>query len=247
MGKALLVTLPPKIDLSFSESIENTISKCWLKVAGSTRTCNNQSVFMNDNDYREALEAYIRLNANPPDKFSHQPRLYRLCTQLAAGQPHDDDVLHAAAWLHDLGVFIGHRPEDPVALAKWDCVAYAMEKTPVLLDEFGFPNSKIAAVVEAIRTHQPSAEPTSFEGIVLRDADILEQLGAISILRTVSKVGRDTRFVLFSDALRVLRKNTDELSGKMRLDITRRLAHARIEALEAFLAASETERDGTDW
>jgi uncharacterized protein len=247
MGKALLVTFPPKIDFSCSESIENTISKFRLKVAGSTRTCNYQSVFMNNDNYREAIEAYIRLNANPPDKFSHQPRLYRLCTQLASEQPHDDDILHAAAWLHDLGVFIGHRPDDSAALANWDCVAYAMEKTPALLDKFGFPRNKIAAVVEAIRTHQPSAEPTTFEGIVLRDADILEQLGAISILRTVSKVGRDTRFVLFSDALRVLRRNTDELSAKMRLDITRRLAHARIEALKAFLAASEMERGGTDW
>jgi uncharacterized protein len=202
---------------------------------------------MKTNNYRETIEAYIRLNANPPDKFSHQPRLYKLCTRLALGQPHDDDVLHAAAWLHDLGVFIGHRPEDPAKLASWDCVAYAMEKAPDLLDKFGFPRNKVAAVVEAIRTHQPSAEPTTFEGIVLRDADILEQLGAISILRTVSKVGRDTRFVLFSDALRALRKNTDELSDKMGLDITRHLAQSRIEALKAFLASSETERNGTDW
>src|SRR6476646_286610 len=98
---------------------------------------------MSANNHREAIEAYIRLNANPPDKFSHQARLYRLATQLAAGQPHDSDVLHAAAWLHDLGVFIGHRPKDTKALALWDCVAYAMERTPVLLDQFGFPKSKI--------------------------------------------------------------------------------------------------------
>jgi uncharacterized protein len=180
---------------------------------------------MSANNHREAIEAYIRLNANPPDKFSHQARLYRLATQLAADQPHDCDVLHAAAWLHDLGVFIGHRPKDTRELALWDCVAYAMERTPVLLKRFGFPESKIPAVVEAIRTHQPSGDPTTFEGVLLRDADILEQLGAVGILRTVSKVGRDTRFTVFSDALRALRKNTDELSGQMRLDTARDLAH----------------------
>jgi len=202
---------------------------------------------MTANNHREAIEAYIRLNANPADKFSHQARLFRVATQLAAGQPHDSDVLHAAAWLHDLGVFIGHRPNDTRELALWDCVAYAMERTPVLLKRFGFPESKIPAVVEAIRTHQPSGDPTTFEGVLLRDADILEQLGAVGILRTVSKVGRDTRFTVFSDALRALRKNTDELSGQMRLDTARDLAHPRIVAIKAFLDAAEMECNEIEW
>src|SRR5437763_16954277 len=74
---------------------------------------------MNLPAYRQAIANYIRTHANPPDKLSHQPRLYHLAKQLAGGQPFDDDVLYAAAWLHDLGVFIGHRPEDPAELAKW--------------------------------------------------------------------------------------------------------------------------------
>src|SRR5262245_61525827 len=125
--------------------------------------------------YRQALEEYIRTQANPPDKFSHQPRLYRLAVLLAEGQPFDDDVVHAAAWLHDLGVFIGHRPEDLEALATWDHVAYVTRESPGLLRRFGFPTAKIPAVLEAIRTHMPHCEPTAFEGVLLRDADILEQ------------------------------------------------------------------------
>jgi uncharacterized protein len=190
---------------------------------------------------------YIRLNANPPDKFSHQARLYRLSAHLAAGNPHDDDVLFAAAWLHDLGVFVGHRPEEPAALTNWDCVGYAMARTPSLLESFGFPKAKIPVVVEAIRTHQPSFEPTCFEGVVLRDADILEQLGSVAVLRTVSKVGRDTRFVLFSDAMSVLRRNVNELPGKLRLEAARRLAIPKVEALRLFLAAAETEADQIPW
>jgi uncharacterized protein len=202
---------------------------------------------MRQSDYRQQIEQYIRQNAKPEDKLSHQPRLYRLAGQLGAEVEHDDDVLHAAAWLHDLGVFVGHRPEDPKELAAWDCVAYAMEKAPKLLERFGFPKAKILAVVEVIRTHQPSAEPILVEGVVLRDADILEQLGAVSVLRTVSKVGRDTRFVVFSDALRVLRRNVDELPGKLRLDRARQLAAPRIGLLKAFLEAAETEADGIAW
>src|ERR1051326_8766516 len=81
--------------------------------------------------HRQTIADFIRAEANPPDKFSHQPRLYELAKQLAGDQPFDDDVLYAGAWLHDIGVFIGHRPEDPAALAKWDNVAYALKEAPL--------------------------------------------------------------------------------------------------------------------
>src|SRR5260370_40223531 len=103
----------------------------------------------------------IRAEANPPDKFSHQPRLYQLAKQLAQNQPFDDDVLYAAAWLHDIGVFIGHRPEEPAALAKWDNVAYALKEAPGLLQRFGFPKEKIPEVIEVIHTHLPSGRPST--------------------------------------------------------------------------------------
>jgi uncharacterized protein len=196
--------------------------------------------------YREALVDYIRVQAKPPDKFSHQPRLYQLAKRLAENQPYDDEVLFAAAWMHDLGVFIGHRPEDPAALAAWDHITYANRHTPAVLKQFGFPEARIPAVLEAIRTHLPSSTPTSFEGTLLRDADILEQLGAVAILRTVSKVGRDTRFVRYADAVRVLRSNLEQLPALLRLESARRLAGPRIEILKSFLAAVEAEANGNE-
>jgi uncharacterized protein len=201
---------------------------------------------MNANPCRQAIIARIRREANPPDKLSHQARLYELSKRLADAKAFDDDVLFAAAWLHDVGVFIGHRPEDPAMLAKWDNVAYAVQKAPLMLRECGFPCDKIPAVQEAIRTHLPSGKPTTFEGTLLRDADILEQLGAIGILRTVSKVGRDTRFVRFRDALKALQKVTDELPGKLQLDSARALATERLNLLRQFLDAAEQEAVGQD-
>ena len=202
---------------------------------------------MSELQYRQAIADYIRANAKPPDKFSHQPRLYQLAQGLAEDQPFDDDVLYAAVWMHDLGVFIGHRPEDPVKLSAWDHVGYAMKKTPSLLRQFGFPEEKIQAVVEAIRTHLPSGEPASFEGTLMRDADILEQLGAVGILRTVSKVGRDTRFIRFGDALRVLRQNLETLPPQLRLVSARRLVQSRLQVLKTFLEAAEQEAAGADF
>ena len=57
---------------------------------------------------------------------------------IGEGMSYDDDVVFAAVWMHDLGVFIGHRPEDPVALADWDNVAYAIDQTPPLLTDLAF-------------------------------------------------------------------------------------------------------------
>ena len=124
--------------------------------------------------FRAALVAHVRVQARPVDKFSHQPRLYELVRQVAAGLGADDDILFAAVWLHDLGVFVGHRPEEPTALAAWDNVAYACAQVPALLASCSFPAAKIPAVVEAIRTHTPAGNPTTLEGVILRDADILE-------------------------------------------------------------------------
>lgn len=197
-------------------------------------------------DYREAIISYIRTQAKPPDKFSHQARLYQIANRLAEGRPYDDDVLFAAAWMHDLGVFIGHRPEDIAALAAWDHVAYAAREVPKILEQLGFPARKIGAVIEVIRTHLPSAKPLTFEGALLRDADILEQLGAVGALRTVSKVGRDTRFPRFSDALAVLQRNLDQLPGQLQLASARKLAEPRIKSLSDFLAAAESEADGEE-
>jgi uncharacterized protein len=146
--------------------------------------------------------------------------------------------------MHDLGVFIGHRPESLAKLAKWDHVAYASKEVPKLLKRFGFPHEKIPAVLETIRTHLPSAKPTSFEGTLLRDADILEQLGAITVLRTVSKVGCDTRFGTFADALALLARNAKELPGQLKLKSARQLAKPRLKILREFLRAAQFEADG---
>jgi uncharacterized protein len=196
---------------------------------------------MNAPGFRDALVAYIREQAKPVDKFSHQPRLYALTRDVGAGHTYDDDIVFAAVWLHDLGVFVGHRPEEPNALAKWDCVSYAMKQTPGVLKSIGFPAEKIFTVVEAIRTHQPQENPTTIEGIIVRDADILEQLGAVAVLRTVCKIGRDTRFQTFPDVLRALQKNEATLFSQLKLPAARNLAEPRLKTLLQFLAAAKAE------
>jgi uncharacterized protein len=193
--------------------------------------------------WRASVVDYIRHEAQPKDKFGHQPRLYALACKIGAaeGLAYDDDIVFAATWMHDLGVFLGHRPTDPAVLAKWDHVPYTVARTRELLAGWGFPPQKLEAVAAAIATHQPHQQPVEIEAIMLRDADILEQLGAVGALRAFVKVGRDTRYQDFSSVLPVLTRAVNDLPSQLRLNHSKLLAAPRVNALRDFLAAIESE------
>jgi len=191
--------------------------------------------------WRESVVAYIHAEAQPLDKFGHQPRLYALAVQLGQGATFDDDILFAAAWMHDLGVFLGHRPAHPTALAGWNHVPYTLVRSRELLTAWGFPAAKLDAVAAAIATHQPQDQPLGIEAVLLRDADILEQLGAMGALRALVKVGRDTRYPTFSAVLPVLQKAADELPGQLRTATAQQLAVPRVFILRQLLAAIAAE------
>lgn len=191
--------------------------------------------------WRESLVLIVKQEAQPVEKFGHQPRLYELTQQISESLSYDDDIVFAAAYLHDLGVFTGHRPDDPAELARWNHVVYTVAKAPAILTNCGFPPEKIPAVLECIEQHQPQDEPLTLESTILRDADILEQLGAVGILRTVCKVGRDTRFHTFTDAVRSLSRALDTLPTLIRLPNAKKLAEARILIHRQWLEAVQDE------
>ena len=191
--------------------------------------------------FRIELQSYLQANASPQHKYGHQPRLYALTRQIGHGLSYDDDVVYAAVWLHDLGVFIGHRPESDAALKTWNHVAYITERAPAILTEAGFATERIPAVLEVIRTHQPQDTPATLEATIARDADILEQLGAIGITRTLAKLGSDTRFHTFTDARDALKKQLETLPAKLHLEASKTLAAPKLKVMQAFIDSLESE------
>lgn len=196
--------------------------------------------------WRDVLVQRIRTEALPPEKFSHQARLYALTQEIASSftEPVDDDVLFGAAWAHDLGVFLGHRPSEPEALKRWDSTAYTVAHAGKVLRECGFPEEKVAATIECIRTHEAHGNPTTVEGTILRDADLLEQLGAVAVMRTTAKIAQDTRFITFTDAARSLEKALGTVPPQIRLEKTKELAEPRIATLRSFLDSLQWESGG---
>jgi len=183
-------------------------------------------------DWRASVVEYIRREAQPKDKFGHQPRLYALACKIGEAEAlaYDDDIVFAAVWMHDLGVFLGHRPQNPEALAKWDHVPYTIARTRELLAAWDFPAEKIDRVARAINTHQAHQQPVE-----------IEQLGTIGALRAFIKVGRDTRYESFSSVIPLLKRVLNDLPSQLHLTHAKLLAVPRVQALRDFLVAIESE------
>lgn len=101
--------------------------------------------------------------------FNHCTRVYHLARELDVDN-YDDDILYASCYLHD--IIIG---ENGYKLSA--------EKAEQILHEVGFPPNKIYNVREAIATHWPGENPQILEAKLLHDANLLDSLGAIGVVR----------------------------------------------------------------
>jgi uncharacterized protein len=104
--------------------------------------------------------------------YEHSYRIYHLAREIGEGMEYDDEVLHAACFLHDLEV-AGRHPQD------------SAEKARSILQETGFTPGKVQAVYQAILEHMPGEEREDalLETRLLHDANLLDTLGAIGFAR----------------------------------------------------------------
>jgi uncharacterized protein len=102
--------------------------------------------------------------------YEHSFRVYHLAREIGEEVAYDDDVLHAACFLHDIEMSVGH----PKSSA---------ERAEAILHETGFVPDKISLVCDAILTHMPEASPTSVEARLLYDANLLDSIGAVGFAR----------------------------------------------------------------
>jgi uncharacterized protein len=140
------------------------------------------AVASSDGSWREVVRQFAAQHfKNPAWGYSHSVRDYELARALAA-EDHvtlDDDVLFASAYLHDMAAF-----------APWDREKEGIDHSDegarvvdTVLKGTGFPEIKLPAVKDAIRTHMYYRKPTGPEALYLHDADALDWLGAIGVAR----------------------------------------------------------------
>jgi hypothetical protein len=133
-----------------------------------------------DSDWRAVVSKFAQEHfKNPAWGYSHAVRDYRLARELAAADHVrlDDDVLYAAAYLHDMAAF------EPWEKSGVDHADQAADIVDTVLKNTGFPMKKMDAVRGAIRTHMYDRNPVGNEALYLHDADALDWLGAIGVAR----------------------------------------------------------------
>jgi HD superfamily phosphodiesterase len=109
----------------------------------------------------------------------HVLRVLRRCIRLGENLGADLEVLVAAVYLHDLG---RHYIDD-----KAHGALSALKAEPVL-ERIDFPQESRDPVLHAIRVHDVGATPedrTSLESKILYDADKIDTLGVVGVLRYI--------------------------------------------------------------
>lgn len=133
----------------------------------------------------QALIHLIQPQYSPDDPGHDWPHIGRVIANLnllAKGKEVDLPCLLAAAYGHDLVNLPKNHPERSSASA------LAGEKMVPFLEQVGFSSNEIQKIKQIILEHSFSKgmKPTSLEAAILQDADRLDALGAIGVLRCAS-------------------------------------------------------------
>lgn len=136
-----------------------------------------------DKILEKAKKYYEDLNDSDfSHNFDHFLRVEKLARRIGESENADLEILEAASLLFD----IARKLED-----EGETDDHAEEGAKIareILSEIEFPKNKIDGVYHAILVHRKSKgrAPETIEAKVLQDADYLDALGAIAVMRTVA-------------------------------------------------------------
>lgn len=157
--------------------------------------------------------------------INHTRRLLSLITLIGENQVYDHDALWVAAHLHDWGAYPQWAQENV------DHVVRSAQVAETYLQENGFTEELIALIVECIQQHHCGGLNRSIESILLSDADALDFLGVVGILRDYSKNPKDLR-----KAYEITMSRKKKLPGLLVLEKSKEIAAVRIEEMDQVLS-----------
>lgn len=119
---------------------------------------------------------------DPAHDWPHIGRVVSIASKLASGESVDLACLLAAAYCHDIVNLPKNHPD------RYRASELAGETADPLLIEAGFSEEEVRKIRQFILEHSFSRglKPSSLEAAILQDADRLDTLGAIGVLRCAS-------------------------------------------------------------
>lgn len=165
--------------------------------------------------------------------INHTQRLLHLVEMIGAGMEYDRDVIWTAAHLHDWGAY------SPWTQPGVDHVQRSVEVARDYLAQHGFPEPFTRLVITCIATHHQGDPDRPVEARLLSDADALDFLGIVGILRDFAKKPKALR-----EAHDTIRKRMAALPGQLCFGTSRQVAAGRIAEMEHVLARFQEESFG---
>jgi len=174
---------------------------------------------------------------------AHNQRNYFWSKKLAAADhvALDDDVIFAAAYLHDVGSMEGWQVEGQ---EHGDTAAAKLDQ---MLAGTDFLAEKMDRVREAMRTHMFYRDPgNSPEARYLHDADALDNVGTVGIAWLLEAVNTDPKGGGFSStkAVEILTNDAPKIEARAVTPAGRAEMATRIAERKAFMDQLSRETDG---
>ncbi len=165
--------------------------------------------------------------------LKHAQRLLKLISVISAGQEYNADAVWLAAHMHDWGGYPNWAQPGVHHALRSRQVAEAF------LCARGCEQGLLALVLECIEFHESGDPDRSIESILLSDADALDFLGVVGVLRDFSKNPRDLR-----GAYQAARGRKEKMSKRILLAKSRVIAAQRMQRMEHVLSAFEEDTFG---
>jgi uncharacterized protein len=165
--------------------------------------------------------------------LNHTRRLLALISTIGEGLTYDPEAVWIAAHLHDWGAY------PPWAEKDVDHAVRSRQVAQVFLMQNGCPAELKALVLECIEFHHAGGSQLSLESILLREADILDFLGVVGVLRDFSKNARDLR-----KAFSITQGRLKNLPGLLSLPKAKAMAERRVLEMDEILGRFETDSFG---
>jgi uncharacterized protein len=191
---------------------------------------------MNLSEIQERIWEHVQsdLADEPVASIDHVERMAIWCQKIGASKETDMEVLIAGALLHDIGVPIDRKTH----------YAVGRNRAAEILSRVGFPQEKTDAALHVLEAHSRygGPAPRTAEAQVGQDADALEYIGAIGILRAVVRGLTDGSFdgkiSGFPDYLRSILVTVEDT---FHTEEARELGRSRLKYMKGFLEQIEKE------
>ena len=158
--------------------------------------------------------------------LNHTRRLLHLIEVIGESRAYDAEAVWLAAHLHDWGAY------DAWDQPGVDHAQRSRQVAEAFLSERGCPGPLLALVLECIEYHHQGSPDRSIEAQLLSDADALDFLGAVGVVRDFSRRPRDLR-----KAYQDVQRHRQKLPGLLCLARSRELAAPRIKMMDDLLLA----------